>query len=183
MDSVNDEILTFQNNIEQKDTQVFANYVNVFMARGIFTNLTYPFGYHASTGLSGDQLTPLIWEATRILELIGFNVRAWTSDGASPNRKCFDINAGKDSYFTENPFSIVHKKIYFFSDVPHLLKTTRNNLENSHGNKNTKALHVSFKCLYTGIIIRNLCCIISIRLEISTARSYSLKHCFIIITF
>jgi len=87
------------------------------MARGIFTNLAYPFGYYASTGLSGDQLKPLIWEATRILELIGFNVRAWTSDGASQNRECFDINAaGEDCYFTEN----------------------------SHGNNNTKALHVRY---------------------------------------
>jgi len=115
------------------------------MVRGIFTNLAYPFGYYASTGLSGDQLKPLIWEATRILELIGFNVRAWTSDGASQNRECFDINAaGEDCYFTENPFSADQRKIYFFSDVSHLIKTTRNNLENSHGNNNTKALHVRY---------------------------------------
>ena len=39
------------------------------------------------------------------------------------------------------------RKIYFISDVPHLIKTTRNNLENSHGNTNTRNLHVCTYCV------------------------------------
>ena len=120
-------------------------YVNVFVVRGILSKLCYPIGYHASTGFTGDQFFPLVWEATQILEIIGFKVRVWVCDGATPNRKCFKINATDDDnnyYNTVNQFAPEHQ-IYFISDVRHLLKTTRNNLENSHGNKNSRNLHVS----------------------------------------
>ena len=60
------------------------------MVRGILSKLCYPIGYHASTGFTGDQLFPLVWEATQILEIIGFKVRVWVCDG---DRKCFKINA------------------------------------------------------------------------------------------
>ena len=149
MGEINDEIKAFQNKCNDQSEECiereFATYVNVFMVRGIFTRLAYPFGYHASTGLSSDQLFPLVWEATRILEMLGLKVRTWVCDGASPNRKFFKVNViqrdGINYYWTWNLFA-PDRKIYFISDVPHLIKTTRNNLENSHGNNNTRNLHV-----------------------------------------
>ena len=114
------------------------------MVRGICTNLCYPFGYHASMGFTGDQLHPLVWEATRVLETIGFKVRAWVADGASPNRKLFKMNVAEDTdnwlwnYFANG------RKIYTISDFLHLIKTTRNCLENSHGNLNTRNLKVRY---------------------------------------
>ena len=149
MGSINEEINMFQarcNGEKGSDDRDFARYINMFMVRGIFTNLSYPFGYHASMGFTADQLFPLVWEATRVLEVVGLNVRAWVCDGASPNRKLFKLNRiseeEEDYYWTWNLFDPT-RKIYFMSDVPHLMKTTRNNLENSHGNLNTRNLHVS----------------------------------------
>ena len=55
------------------------------MVRGIYTNLESTIGYHASCGFTVDQLFPLVWEATRILEVVGFKVRSWVCDGATPN--------------------------------------------------------------------------------------------------
>ena len=59
------------------------------MVRGIRGRLCVTFGHHASTSFPAEQLFPLVWEATRILECVGFKVRAWVCDGASPNRKFF----------------------------------------------------------------------------------------------
>ena len=129
-----------------------ARYVNMFRI-GIFSNLERTVCYRASAGLTGDQLFPVVWEATRVLESIGFKVRNWVCDVAAPNRRFFLINGLEEEkrgrqYWTVNRYAS-KGKIFFISDVPHLLKTTRNNLENSHGNINTINLHVSgLQCYY-----------------------------------
>ena len=122
-----------------------ATHVNVFMVRGLLTNLCYPFAYFASTGFTSTQLYACTMEATQVLESLGFLVRALVSGGASPNRKFYNIvSEGVDSfYFTQNPFDR-RKRIYLISNVPHLLKTTRNCFKNSCWNKNTRNLHVCF---------------------------------------
>ena len=91
MGDINHEIATFQASCfeelsdELKVAKNLAKYVNVFMVRGIFSNLESTIGYHASCGFTGDQLFPLVWEATRVLEVLGFKVRSWVCDGAAPN--------------------------------------------------------------------------------------------------
>ena len=119
--------------------KIIATYANVFMVRGICSWLCATFGHHASTGFTADQLFPLVWKAARILECVGF--KAWVCDGASTNRKFFKINHLEQEAgivcSTINRFE-PSQKIYLISDVPHLLKTTRNNLENSHGNLNAR---------------------------------------------
>ena len=86
MGDVNDEIKTLMNRFEEKgENHDFARYINVFFVRGIFSKLCSPIGYHSSMGFTGDQLFPLVWEATRILEGLGLKVRSWTCDGATPN--------------------------------------------------------------------------------------------------
>ena len=139
----------FQNSCQNDpDERQFASYVNVFMVRGICSNLCYPFGYHASTGFTADQLFPVVWEATYLLESMGFHVRTWVCDGASPNRKLFKICAADDNgNWTWNLFH-GNEKICFISDERHLVKTTRNNMENSSANKNSRNLHVSFLLVY-----------------------------------
>ena len=116
------------------------------MVRGICSRLCVAFGHHTSTGFTADQLFPLVWEATRILECIGFKLRAWVCDGASPNCKFLKINhLGQGAgivYSTINRFE-PSRKIYFISDVPHLLKTTRNN---SHGKQSWKLKYKEFIC-------------------------------------
>ena len=64
-------------------------------------------------------------------------VIAAVNDGASPNRKFFALHAKLGGtlpcglvYKTPNLF-VLTRMIYFFADVPHLIKTTRNCLYNS----------------------------------------------------
>ena len=84
---------------------------------------------------------PLFWEAIGVLELTcNLWVIASTSDGASPNRRLYRmhkplVNNAEDDlcYRTINLYA-PQRYIYFFSDAPHLVKTTRNYLYSSgHG--------------------------------------------------
>ena len=142
----------------EKDKHL-AKYVIVFMVRGLFTRLCYPFGHYASEGFTSDQLYPCVLEAIDIIESIGLHVKALTADGASPNRKFFRIHKFNDGgnvgrhgvvYWTWNICCLFKetRMIYFVCDQPHLVKTSRNNIENSHGNKKTRNLLVSLLMTY-----------------------------------
>lgn len=118
-----------------------ASHALVFMVRGVCTELKFSLAYFATDGITSYQLMPLFWEAVGVLELsCNLWVIAATSDGASPNRRFFrmhkdmDGNANGDvCYRTINVYA-PHRYIYFFSDAPHLIKTTRNCLYSSgHG--------------------------------------------------
>ena len=86
-------------------------------------------GFYGSWPLhpSGDLLYDPFWEAVCRLERLGFKVLAATADGASPNRRLIKLH-GTDKlvYKVMNPHAPDHCYLYFFSDPPHLLKTTRN---------------------------------------------------------
>ena len=45
------------------------------------------------------------------------------------------------------------QKIYFVSNSQHLIKTLRNNTENSHGHNNTHNLMVSYSCIILALFI------------------------------
>ena len=65
----------------------------------------------------------------RHLEITGFKVIALMGDGVASNRKFFQMHSTSPHGMMMNPFvdiDEVDRFIYFFSDVPHLLKTARN---------------------------------------------------------
>ena len=89
--------------------------------------------------MTGIDLLSIFSEATRRLEQIGLHVVACVADGAKPNRKFFRDHKHKEYmqdgvvYKTPNVYR-PGEFIYFFSDVPHLMKTTRNAWANSKEN-------------------------------------------------
>ena len=72
-----------------------------------------------------------------------------TRDGSSANRKFFQLHnklAGANTkvvHKVPNPYSMEKRYLYFFVDVPHLLKTVRNCWSNSFGHNHARALWVS----------------------------------------
>jgi len=87
---INNELRSFDAQVSEDENRTdFATYILVYMVRGIFSNLIYPFGYFASLGFNAGELYPCTMLAIDVLDSIGFNVRALVSDGASPNRKFF----------------------------------------------------------------------------------------------
>ena len=114
-----------------------ATHALAFLVRGVCTELKFCLAHFATTGVTAVQLMPLFWEAVCILETTcNLWVIATTCDGASPNRRFFRLHKQLDGddgdlcYRTLNLYA-PHRFIYFFSDAPHLIKTTRNCLLHS----------------------------------------------------
>ena len=110
-----------------------ATHMLLFMVRGMFTSLEFPYAHFATRGATADALYPLVWEVVQRLERCGLNVIAFSCDGASPNRKFYKMHASSSDgvvHKTRNPFC-EDRYIYFICDVPHLMKTTRNCWSNS----------------------------------------------------
>lgn len=68
------------------------------------------------------------------MEKVGVKILGLTSDGASTNRTMWTtlgINSKMENFNNSfrNPFDS-KRKVYVFSDAPHLLKTVRNRLHN-----------------------------------------------------
>ena len=94
------------------------------MVRGVASDLKYILGYFSTENLTSYQFLELscnLW------------VCAAVSDGASANRKFYDLHVGLVG--SDCSTDVVHKTvnlfdpsrfISFFSDAPHLVKTARN---------------------------------------------------------
>ena len=103
----------------------------VMMVRGLFTGLQFPYANFPCTSLRGDQIFRLFWKAVARLERYGFSILCVTCDGLSANRHFFRMHNHQKSrsdliYKTPNPYSKAKNYIFFISDPPHLMKTTRN---------------------------------------------------------
>ncbi len=101
----------------------------VIMVRGLFTKLQLPYAQFTCVNLTGEQIFPLFWEAVFRIERCELKVVGATFDGASPNRRFLQLHgssAGELLHKVKNSFTQEKREIFFFSDPPHLMKTTRN---------------------------------------------------------
>ena len=57
----------------------------------------------------------------------------------------------------ENPYSDEPRPLFFISDAPHLIKTTRNCWANSFAHSNSRSLWVSGQELHTTILVDKKC--------------------------
>ena len=128
-------------------TNELATHALAFLVRGVATDLKYTLAYFLTKNVTSYQLMSLFWKTVCVLEL-GCNlwICAAVSDGASPNRRFYELHADIAHNASEG---IVHatvnlfcpsRKIYFFSDAPHLVKTARNCLFNSGSGKRSRQL-------------------------------------------
>ena len=148
---INNVLLDFEKHCQENTDPMpdLATYMLVFMVRGITIRLEYPLAHFpCHGGITADSIFPLVWDAVRHLETIGIKVVASTSDGASTNRRFVKIHKPPKSakglviYKTKNIYSEDGRNLFFIADVPHLMKTVRNNWENSGWNKKTRQLWV-----------------------------------------
>ena len=143
-----DQIGNSINHIEEcikDESPKLAKNVLVVMVRGVASNRKYPFAHFATSGITSDQLFPILWKGVEILEIdVGLKVLYITSDGASPNRRFIRLhnqdNQQEIVYKAKNRFADDNRYIYFISDPPHLLKTARNCMANSNSHKKTRKL-------------------------------------------
>jgi hypothetical protein len=147
------QIMDFERDCcEGKSELPVAKQMLVLMVRGLFFNLNFPYAQFTTKGITAEYLFPLVWTAIRRLEGLGFKVIAVTCDGAKPNRKFFQMHQAaennipgtKIAYRSVNPFVKEKRFVYFFSDVPHLMKTLRNCWSHSFAHNHTRGLWVCF---------------------------------------
>ena len=100
----------------------------VFMVRGLFTSLKFPYVQFPAASTKGGDIFPLVRQAIKHLTCLGLHVMTITCDGASDNRRMFAMFNDKSalSYKTNNVYSEDSSQIFFISDPPHLIKTIRN---------------------------------------------------------
>ena len=133
----NQHLLEFEQAVHQERDEAagshdLAKTMFVFMIRGIFSSLQFPYlQLPCGTAVCGDQLFDPFWEAVYRLERLGLQVLAATADGASSNRRFMAIHKisrkrGEILYKVINPYAAKERYLYFISDPPHLLKTVRN---------------------------------------------------------
>ena len=143
---INNHLESFEqqcNSSSQNEHHNVATHMLMFMVRGIFTSLEFPYGQFPTRDASADTLFPIVWDAVAQLERAGLKVVAFACDGASANRKFYRMHGGEGVYKTQNPYSDEERDIYFFAGVPHLMKTTRNCWSNSFAHRYTRCLWVS----------------------------------------
>ena len=110
-----------------------ATHALAFMVRGVQTTLKFMLAYFLTQTVVSYQLAPLFWRAIGILELnCNLHVVATSSDGMSANRKFYRLHKhimGEKSNISNKTINLFapQRCIWFFADVPHLMKTTRGN--------------------------------------------------------
>ena len=158
---IGDALSEMEQKCAEKNTHPpISNHVLVLMVRGIFFKLEFPYAHFGTKGVTADFLFPIVWEGIRQLESIGFKVICVTADGASPNRKFFRMHGKKGElvYNTHNPFADPEEKrpLFFISDPPHLIKTTRNCWSHSGAN-GTRLMTVNVHTVNTHDFKINTC--------------------------
>lgn len=107
----------------------------VLMFQPLYDTYSQPVAVFASSGPTcGDVLAKLVVQAIILLEQVGAKIHGIVADGASTNRRMWTElgcsgkigqNIFKNSF--ENPVD-ESRKVFFFSDTPHLIKNIRNRL-------------------------------------------------------
>ena len=155
---ITNELEQFNKNLEKHSNQEegpnqpppaepnIATQMLVLMARGIFSSMRIPVAYYPTKNANSSELYHCIWPTVKALTLVGLTVRAFVADGASWNRKFFLGHEmlrqpGRVVYYTKHRYC-KGNRLYFICDVPHLVKTTRNNFENSGWNLKSRNLWV-----------------------------------------
>ena len=115
IDSLDEEsVLEFDENLDQPTN--FASHALCFMIRGLKSNLQAVVATYATKSLSATQLYSRFWDLAAHLELVGLKVRCVVSDGASTNRRFYNLHAGdyQDpvTFRMKNKFTAEDRPIY-----------------------------------------------------------------------
>ena len=110
-----------------------ATHALAIMVRGMQATLKFMLAYFLTQTVVSYQLAPLFWRAVAILELnCNLHVIATSSDGMSANRKFYWLRKlvtgeKKASKILNHTMNLLapQRSIWFFADVPDLMKTTK----------------------------------------------------------
>ena len=124
-----------------------ATHMLVFIVVSLFSDWKMPIAFFPTTTVKSFALFNIFWKCVEELEVRDFNVLTTTCDGASPHRTFYRFHSAPGAakctpiYKTPNPYAEDGERpIFFICDPVHLLKTARNNWENSFWRNKTRKL-------------------------------------------
>lgn len=120
-----DKIVGFQEAYTPNSIKVATTALAV-MARGVASNWKQPLAYFFyNSAAPSEEIKEILFETVRKLTAIGFNVTGVVSDQGSNFRKLVNkiLKVSPENIF----FYVDNVKLIYMFDVPHLLKSMRNN--------------------------------------------------------
>ena len=145
---IGNQMLEFEHE-KNKRKQELAKFVLVVMLRSVCSSLCFPLCAFATHSINTEFIYPIMWKTVSTVETqLNLRVLFFTCDGATPNRCFFNLHrVGHEEvvFRSMNPYNERDRHVYFISDVPHLLKTIRNNLSNSFSHNNTRKMWINGK--------------------------------------
>ena len=93
--------------------QPLANSMLVFMVRGFFSDLAFPYVQFSCNNLTGDLLVDPVWEAISRLERMGFQVMKLTCDGAPTNPRFWQLHSKESGIVCTRCLSAVQYYQYY----------------------------------------------------------------------
>ena len=128
------QLSDYEENLSSGNTiRPLAKTMLVFMVRGVFCNISFPYAQFPMASTQAHDVFLLLWQAIDRLEMNNIHVLGVTGDGVSVNRKVYQMHGSTSCiYKCANIYSSEARNIYFFSDPLHLLKTIRNAMYNKN---------------------------------------------------
>lgn len=98
----------------------------VIMIRGLYKNWKLPFSYFfTGSGVKGNDLVKIVKESVEKMLDVGFFPSCIVCDQGTQNRRMFSLFGATE----DNPFTVISgAKLFLIYDMPHLIKSLRNNL-------------------------------------------------------
>lgn len=163
LDDITNSLLQLERTCKSTPAPSVATHMLLLLVRGLTISLRFPLAQFPTTSVTAYELYSLVTEAVLRLEMLGFKVICLTSNGASPNRKLYRrlatncISDDMVPFKMENMYSDENRAVYLMSDVPHLLKTTRNSWTNSHAHSCSRQLQVSYMVCMLYLAYKHVC--------------------------
>jgi len=113
----------------------------VIMVRGLYKNWKFPLSFFfTGSGVKGNDLVIIIKQAIRHIIEVGLIPTCIVCDQGTQNRRTYMLlgSTQEKPYFIENK-----NKIYLLFDMPHLIKSIRNNLLNGDFQIGEKVISLS----------------------------------------
>ena len=154
---INEHLLKYEK--AMKDPCNVAKTVMMFMVKGDFTELQFPYTFFPCCDVSGYLLHKPMWDCIYRLERCGFKVLFVTADGASVNHALFRKHDSPNKLLYKVPSKYANdgRQIFFFSDPPHLLKTARNCWASSYRTLKVNYLPNDLYCYAYYVLLCILC--------------------------
>ena len=93
----------------------------MFMVRGLFTSIKFPYVQFSAANTKGVDVFPLVRQAIKRLTCLGLIVTTITCDGASDNRRILQMLIRRLACLTKQSIFSVQKEKRCFSSLIHYI--------------------------------------------------------------